>query len=245
MSDLQGRAAIVTGSSTGIGAGIARHLAGAGMHVVVNSSSSVEAGRAVAESLPTESVYVQADVGDKAQGRALIDTALERFGRLDMLVNNAAWTQAVEHSNLEGLTDEILQRTFQVNVFGTWWLTQAAMPHLKESPDGNVVMITSLAGLRPFGSSIAYSMSKAALHQLTCVLAKACGPVRVNAIAPGMIETPWTDKHAAARAAIGERTPLQRVGTPDDIAEAVMALATCRYTTGVILPVDGGMSQIM
>ena len=153
--------------------------------VVVNSSSSVEAGAAVAESLPTEALYVQADISDQAQGHALIARTIEHFGRLDILVNNAGWTTVIDHADLDALTDEILRRTFDVNVFGTWWLTKAAMPHLRQSPDPNVVMITSIAGLRPVGSSIAYAMSKAALNHLTALLAKSCGPVRVNAVAPG------------------------------------------------------------
>ena len=190
MGELDGRVAIVTGSSSGIGEAVARKLSELGCRVVVNSSSSVAAGTAVAESLPSEALYVQADISDQAQGRALVERTVERFGRLDVLVNNAGWTRIVEHADLDALTDEILRRTFEVNVFGTWWLTKAAMPYLRRSPDPNVVMITSVAGLRPVGSSIAYAMSKAALNHLTALLAKSCGPVRVNAVAPGLVDTP-------------------------------------------------------
>jgi len=244
MSELEGRVAIVTGSSSGIGEATARHLSLAGASVVVNSSTSVEAGRTVAESLPTDSIYVQADISDQAQGHALLDAAIDRFGRLDILVNNAGWTSPVEHSDLDGLTDEIFRRTFEVNVFGTWWLTKAAISHLRRAPDGNVVMITSVAGLRPGGSSIAYAMSKAALIHLTRLLARACGPVRVNAVAPGLIETPWTSGFDEVRRAVNERAPLRRVGHPDEIAQAVLALATNTYTTGEIMVVDGGISQV-
>lgn len=244
MSELEGRVAIVTGSSSGIGEATARHLSLAGASIVVNSSTSVEAGRTVAESLPTDSIYVQADISDQAQGRALLDAAIDRFGRLDILVNNAGWTSPVEHSDLDGLTDEIFRKTFEVNVFGTWWLTKAAISHLRRAPDGNVVMITSVAGLRPGGSSIAYAMSKAALIHLTRLLARACGPVRVNAVAPGLIETPWTSGFDEVRRAVNERAPLRRVGHPDEIAQAVLALATNTYTTGEIMVVDGGISQV-
>jgi ketoreductase RED2 len=245
MAELEGRVAIVTGSSSGIGEATARRLSEAGARVVVNSTTSVAAGEAVAGALPTESIYVQADIGDKTQGRKLIDAALEQFGRLDILVNNAGWTSFVAHEDLDALTDEILRRTFEVNVFGTWWLTKAAMPHLKESPDGNVVMITSVAGVRPIGSSIAYSMTKAALNQLTVLLAKSCGPVRVNAVAPGLVSTPWTADWDEMHALVSERAPLRRSATSDDIARAVMALATNTYTTGEIMVVDGGLTQIM
>ena len=95
-------------------------------------------------------------------------------------------------------------------MFGTWWLTKAAMPHLRESTDGNVVTITSIAGLRPIGSSIAYAMSKAALNHMTALLAKACGPVRVNAIAPGLVATPWTSQWEDQHAAVAATTPLHR-----------------------------------
>ena len=128
MGELDDRVAIVTGSSSGIGEAIARRLSELGCRVVVNSSSSVTVGTAVAESLPSEALYVQADIGDQEQGQALIARTIERFGRLDVLVNNAGWTRMVKHADLDALTDEILRQTFEVNVFGTWWLTKAAMP---------------------------------------------------------------------------------------------------------------------
>ena len=127
------------------------------------------------------------------------------------------------HDDLDALTDEIFRKTFDVNVFGTWWLTKAAMPHLRESPDPNVVMVTSLAGIRPTGSSIAYAMTKAALNHLTLLLAKSCGPVRVNAVAPGLVATPWTADWDAAARRRPRRAPLHRSATPEDCAEAVLA----------------------
>jgi ketoreductase RED2 len=245
MGELDGRVAIVTGSSSGIGEATARRLSELGCRVVVNSSSSVEAGTAVAESLPSDALYVQADIGDQTQGQALIARTIERFGRLDVLVNNAGWTTQVKHADLDALTDEILRRTFEVNVFGTWWLTKAAMPYLRQSPDPNVVMITSIAGLRPVGSSIAYAMSKAALNHLTALLAKSCGPVRVNAVAPGLGDTPLSaslppEQHAAVAAAL----PLHRSARPQDCAEAVVGLLRTAYVTGHVLVVDGGNSLV-
>lgn len=245
MSELEGQVAIVTGSSSGIGEATARRLSALGASVVVNSSTSVAAGEAVAASLPGPSLYVQADIADQEQGRALLDRTLERFGRLDLLVNNAGWTTVVPHADLEALTDEIFRRTFEVNVFGTWWLTKAAMPHLKDAPDGHVVMITSIAGVRPVGSSIAYSMTKAALNQLTRLLAKSCGPVRVNAVAPGLVDTPWTAEWETQHQAVAAMAPLHRSATPDDCAEAVLALVRNRYATGQVLVVDGGLTLVM
>jgi ketoreductase RED2 len=245
--ELDGRVAIVTGSSSGIGEATARRLAALGADVVVNSATSVEAGEAVAESLPGDAVYVQADISDQAQGRALLDATVERFGRVDILVNNAGWTTVVPHHDLEALTDDILRRTFDVNVFGTWWLTKAAIPLLRGSPDPNVVMVTSVAGLRPVGSSVAYAMTKAALNHLTVLLAKSQGPVRVNAVAPGLVATPWTTGGGweVQHEAIAAVAPMHRSATPEDCAEAVLALVRNRYVTGHVLTVDGGTSLVL
>jgi len=242
---LDGKVAIVTGSSSGIGEATAHRLSSLGANVVVNSSSSVEAGTAVANSLPTESLYVQADIGDQSQGHELLAQTIDRFGRLDILVNNAGWTTRVPHGDLDALTDEIFRKTFEVNVFGTWWLTKAAMPYLRQSPDGNVVMVTSIAGNRPIGSSIAYAMSKASLNHLTLLLAKSCGPVRVNAVAPGLVATPWTSTWDDQHAAVAASTPLHRSATPEDCAEAVMSLVRNSYITGNVVVVDGGTSLVI
>ncbi len=242
--ELAGRVAVVTGSSSGIGEETARRLSDLGASVVVNSASSVEAGRAVSESLPGESIYVKADISDQAQGRALLDATIKRFNKLDILVNNAGWTTVVPHQKLDDLTDEIFAKTFDVNVFGTWWLTKGAIPLLRESDDPNVVTITSVAGVRPVGSSMAYSMAKASLNQMTRLLAKSYGPIRFNAVAPGLVATPWTEDWDAQHAAVARTAPLQRSATPDDCAEAVVALVRMKYATGQVLVVDGGMTIV-
>jgi len=243
-TEFAGRVAIVTGSSSGIGEEIARRLSAGGAHVVVNSSTSVEAGEAVAASLPTEAAYVQADISDPEQCRRLVDEAVARFGKLDILVNNAGWTTVVPHHDLDALTDEVFRRTFDVNVFGTWWLTKAAIPHLKASDDGNVVTITSLAGVRPVGSSIAYAMTKAALNHMTAVLAKSHAPVRFNAVAPGLVDTPWTADWGPMHEAVSAMAPVPRSATPADCAEATLGLIRTRYATGHVFLVDGGLSLV-
>jgi len=243
-TELAGRVAVVTGSSSGIGEEIARRLVGLGAHVVVNSSTSVEAGEAVASSLGDRASYVQADISDPDACRHLVDATIDRHGRLDILVNNAGWTTVVPHHDLDALTDDIVRRTFDVNVFGTWWLTKAAIPHLKQSDDGNVVTITSLAGVRPVGSSIAYAMSKAALNHMTVLLAKSHAPVRFNAVAPGLVETPWTADWGPMHQAVAAMAPVPRSATPADCAEATLGLIRTRYATGHVFLVDGGLSLV-
>ncbi|HET6952190.1 MAG TPA: glucose 1-dehydrogenase [Acidimicrobiales bacterium] len=238
----QDKVVMVTGSSSGIGEATARAFDAEGAHVVVNSSSSVEAGEAVAGSLAS-SIYVQADVSDPAACEALVAAAVDRFGRLDVLVNNAGVTQVIAHHDLDAVTDDVLQRILDVNVVGTWRLTRLAMPHLRASGDGSVVNITSIAGLRPTGSSIPYAMSKAALNHMTALLANVTGPeVRVNAVAPGLIRTPWTADWGFIHDAMAERAPLQRSGEPDDVATLVVDLAASAYVTGQVVVVDGGLS---
>ena len=232
---------IVTGSSSGIGEAVARSFAAIGAGVVLNSSSSVTEGEAVAASLP-DAVYVQGDISDPDAARRLVDTALERWGRLDTLVNNAGTTAVIPHQDLEAATVEIWRRIFEVNVFGTWSMTLAAMPALQEAK-GSVVNVASVAGLRPTGSSIPYAASKAALNHMTVLLAKVVGPgVRVNAVAPGLIATPWTADWDVVRGFVEAVAPLKRVGQPEDVAEVVLSLAQSAYVTGQIVAVDGGLS---
>ena len=245
MSELAGKVALVTGSSSGIGEAIARRLSALGASVVINSARSVEAGQRIAGELGDQALYVQADIAAADAPQRLLDATLARFGQLDILVNNAGWTTVVPHADLDALSDEIFAKTFEVNVTGTWRLTKAAMPHLAKSGDGNVLTITSIAGVRPVGSSIAYSMAKAALNQMTRLLAKSCGPVRVNAVAPGLVETPWTADWAAQHEAVKARAPLKRSATPDDCVEAALGLLRNRYATGQVFVVDGGLTLVM
>ena len=237
-----GRVAIVTGSSSGIGAAIAASLAAGGMRVVINSSSSVDAGQRLAADL-ADAHYIRADVSDQGQAEKLVAATVGRFGRLDVVVNNAGTTQVIAHRDLEAATNEVWERIFRVNVLGTWNVIRAAAPHLKQSGDGVVVNVTSLAGVRPTGSSIPYAVSKAALNHMTVLLANVLGPeIRVNAVAPGLIDTPRTSDWDAVRDAVRANAPLRRSGTPEDVADACMGLIRGRYVTGQVLVVDGGLA---
>ncbi|HZQ59674.1 MAG TPA: glucose 1-dehydrogenase [Acidimicrobiales bacterium] len=242
MSDLKGRVALVTGSSSGIGAAIATSLGQLGARVVVNSATSVTEGRRVAAELP-DAFYVQADVADPDRASELVAAAVEHFGGLDIVVNNAGTTAVIPHHDLDAATNDIWERILRVNVIGTWNVIRAAAPHLKASGDGVIINITSLAGVRPVGSSVPYAVSKAALNHLTVVLANALGPeIRVNAVAPGLIDTPWTAEWGALRDAVRATSPLRRTGTPEDVADACIGLIGARYATGQVLVVDGGVA---
>jgi ketoreductase RED2 len=235
--------ALVTGSTSGIGAEVARRLVAAGTRVVLNSVSSVDAGRAMVTELGDAAHYVQGDISVDADVARLVTETIEHFGRLDILVNNAGTTVRIPHHEIEAATPEVFRRLYDVNVVGTWALTVAAMPHLRASGTGCVVNVSSLAGVRPTGSSIPYAASKAALNHVTRLLANVVGPeVRVNAVAPGLVDTPWTESWDEVRAAVNAMAPLKRSAQPDDIAEVVLALIASTYVTGQVWVIDGGLS---
>ena len=238
---LDGQVALITGSSSGIGAATARLLASVGATVVVNSARSVAAGRALADELPGAS-YVQADVADEDQARRLVDTAVARHGRLDVLINNAGITQVIPHRDLDGATPDVWRRIFDVNVVGTWQVTVAAVPHLRVSGRGQVVNVSSLAGERPTGSSIPYACSKAAVSHMTRLLANTLGPeIRVNAVAPGLVDTPWTESWDTVRAFVHAQAPLRRSAAAEDVAEVIHGLVRSSYVTGEVILIDGGL----
>ena len=240
-AQLRGRVALVTGSSSGIGEATARALAEAGATVVVNSARSEEAGRALAGELPG-ATYVRADIADPDQARHLVAQAVAAHGRLDILVNNAGTTEVIPHPDLEAATVEVWRRILDVNVIGTWLVTVAAVPHLRASGDGAVVNVSSVAGHTTRGSSIPYATSKAAVSHMTELLANVLGPeVRVNAVAPGLVDTPWTATWDVVRAFVRAQAPLQRSATPEDIAHVILSVLTARYMTGEIVLVDGGL----
>jgi ketoreductase RED2 len=234
------RVVLVTGSTSGIGLATARRFAELGDHVVFNSVRSVEAGRQLAAETEN-SMYVQADVARSEDCTRLVAAVLERFGRLDVLVNNAGTTKVVAHRDLAAATLDVWREIFEVNVFGTWSLCVAAMDALRAS-HGAIVNVSSLAGVRATGSSIPYAASKAAVNHLTALLAKAVGPeVRVNAVAPGLIDTPWTKDWGTVRGHVEAVAPLRRSGTPEDVALVIEGLASSLYVTGQVVVVDGGL----
>ena len=237
---MSSRVALVTGSSSGIGAEVARRLAADGCTVVVNSRASIEEGRAVADEVG--GTYLQADVGEPDTARLLVDQVLDLHGRLDVLVNNAGTTEVIPHGDLAAATPEIWRHLYEVNCIAPFVLVTAAEAALRAAAPGCVVNVTSLAGVRPVGSSIPYAASKAALNHTTRLLAATLGPdVRVNAVAPGLVDTPWTADWDTVREFVHAQAPMRRSASPGDVAEVVMGLVRSAYVTGEVVVVDGGL----
>ncbi|HUR51842.1 MAG TPA: SDR family oxidoreductase [Mycobacteriales bacterium] len=233
--------ALVTGSSSGIGAQVARRLAEDGYDVVVTSRTA-ESGQAVAGEIG--GTYLRADLSEPDQATSLVRRVLQQSGRLDVLVNNAGTTQVIPHHDLAAATPEVWRRLYELNVIAPFVLVTAAEQALREAK-GCVVNVSSLAGVKPTGSSIPYAASKAALNHQTRLLAKALGPeIRVNAVAPGLVTTPWTEDWDELHGLVSALAPLRRVAQPDDVAQAVLGLVRATYVTGEVLVVDGGMGLL-
>jgi 3-oxoacyl-[acyl-carrier protein] reductase len=248
---VEGKSAIVTGGGTGVGRATALQLARLGCSVLVNYSRSeqdAEKTAAEAAALGVKAIACRADVADDAAVRAMTDTALKEFGRLDVLVNNAGSTIFVNHADLEKVTEEDWDRILAVNVKGTFFCTRAATPALKDSGDGEVINVSSVAGVAATGSSIPYCASKAAVNNMTIALARVLAPeVRVNAVAPGAIQGRWLkgglgEAYDQVMGGIAAQVPLKATCTPEDVAEAIVGLITgSDLVTGQILVCDGGM----
>ena len=248
--DLAGRVAIVTGGGTGIGRATSLRLARAGARaVVVNYSHSERDATSTADELRAagaEALPYRADVAVEPEVKAMIAATVERFGSLDVLVNNAGTTHFIPHSDLDALTDEVWDGIFRVNVKGTFFCCRAAAPELRKAK-GAIVNVASIAGYRASGSSIAYAVSKAGVLQLTRALALSLAPdVRVNSVSPGLVATRWFRRRFGDEAAAAQEesfvgtTPLKRIASPDDVAQAIVALLENDLVTGQDLVVDGG-----
>ena len=248
--ELTGTVAIVTGGGTGIGRAVALRLAKAGARAVVvnyaRSSDEAEATAAELDALGAEAIAHRADVADEAQVKAMIAEAVGRFGRLDVLVNNAGTTHFIPHADIDALTEDVWNDILSVNLKGTFYCCRAAAPELRKTK-GAIVNVASVAGHRATGSSIAYAVSKAGVIQLTRALALALAPeVRVNSVSPGLVSTRWFRKRFGDEAAEAQEesfastTPTQSIATPDQVAQAVMAFIDNDILTGQDLVIDGG-----
>ncbi|HEY8357671.1 MAG TPA: SDR family oxidoreductase [Ramlibacter sp.] len=244
--DAARRVALITGSTSGIGAAIARRLDRDGFAVVLHSRTSAQAGHAMAAEL-RQAVYVQADLAVEADRVRLVREAIAAWGQLDVLVNNAGISKVIPHDDLAGATSAVWHELHEVNVVAPFHLVALAEPALRHAAHGRrtgcVVNISSHAGVRAKGASIPYAASKAALNHVTRLLAVSLAPqIRVNAVAPGLVDTPLTATWTAAQALWRERAPMHRAATPDDIAHAVAMLVASDYLTGEVLLSDGGLN---
>jgi 3-oxoacyl-[acyl-carrier protein] reductase len=248
MNRLEGRVALVTGASKGIGAAIAENMAVEGASVVVNYASSKTAAEAVVDRITRnggKAVAVQADVSQAADIQRLIAESKKAFGKLDILVNNAG---IYEFSPLESITAEHFHKQFNLNVLGLLLVTQEAVKHF--SPEGGIVINISsvVAAAAPPNGSV-YSGTKAAVNAITSSLAKELGPrkIRVNAINPGMVETEGLRaagiNESDFRKQVESRTPLGRIGQPQDIAPMAIFLASqeSAWITGETFYISGGL----
>ena len=248
--EIEGKAAIVTGSGTGVGRATALQLARRGCAVLINYSRSQDAAEQVASevrALGVKSVAFRADVASDADCRAMVSKAVDTFGRLDVLINNAGTTRFINHADLDAVTLEDWDAMFGVNLRGPFQCARAARSALQAHGQGNIVNVSSIGGLRAIGSSIPYCASKGALNTLTLALARALAPqIRVNAVAPGFIAGDWLQKglgesYEAVKKFWEGRSVLGRVCEPDDVAAAILALVTgSELITGQIIPVEGG-----
>ncbi len=250
--ELQGRVGIVTGGGTGIGRAVCMALAAAGARaVVVNYSRSRDDAEDTVrdlQALGCEGLAFEADVARDADARAMMARAAGRFGRLDVLVNNAGTTRYIDFPDLDAVTDEVWQAILGVNLLGAFYCSRAAAPLLR-SARGAIVNVASTSGHLAEGSSLPYCVSKAALIHLSRTLAIALAPeVRVNSVSPGQVVTRWTrvrkgeDAAAAIEAEAAARTPMRDCARPEHVAEAVLGLIRSDFVTGQDLVVDGGRS---
>ncbi len=240
------RVALVTGSTSGIGLSIAQRFAQAGYRVALHSRTSSVAGMQLAATL-AGSHYFQADILDEEDRRNLIKHVYAQFGRLDMLVNNAGESSIIPHDDLLAATPDIWHRLYELHVVAPWQLVALSEPYLRAAATADhpasVLNISSHAGVRPKGASIPYAASKAALIHVTRLLAKTLGPdIRVNAIAPGLVDTPRTQDWATIREQWLRNAPMRRSARPDEIADVALMLTESAYLTGEVIVVDGGMN---
>jgi 3-oxoacyl-[acyl-carrier protein] reductase len=251
--NLKGKVAMVTGGGTGLGAVIVRHLALEGMAVAVHYGRSEQEARNVvdaAHALGVPAAAFQADMnvggGEAIEGiQRLVAEVADRFGRLDLVVNNAATTRAVPFPKLEELSLSDWDLVLNVNAKAPFFVAQAAVPVLRRNGGGQLINTASISGIRGSGgSSIAYSVSKAATIHLTKCLATALAPdIRVNAVAPGLMRTRWLSHFDAAQLAQAtERTPLRRTADLDDTARVFVMLAQNESMTGEVVVVDAGIT---
>jgi 3-oxoacyl-[acyl-carrier protein] reductase len=248
--EVSDKAAIVTGASSGVGQATALALAGQGCAVLVNYLNSESAAEQTAQSICDaggKAIAFRADVSQDADCRAMVAAATDAFGRLDVLVNNAGYTRFIAHPDLDAVTDDDWDRIMRTNVKGSFQCARAARDPMIESGGGEIINVSSVAGISGRGSCIPYTASKAAIINMTVTLARVLAPnIRVNSIAPGFIAGRWTEQglgeaYEATKKRMARVSPLGDVCTPEDVAEAILGTITgSDMITGQTIVIDGG-----
>jgi len=242
---------IVTGSAAGIGAACAERLASKGARIAINYTRSEKEAHqvaAVCEAMGGQTVIVKADVSSDQDCRKLAEAVLNKWGRIDGLVNNAGTTKFAPHQDMDALDATDFQRIYAVNVIGPFQMIRAVAPAMQRQGHGAIVNVSSIAGLMGMGSSVAYAASKGALNTMTLSLARALGPaIRVNAVCPGFVETRWLTgglgtEYEAKKRNYEAITPLKAVVMPEDVADGVVwLLEAAAKVTGELITIDSGV----
>ena len=245
------KVAIITGGSRGVGAATAKLLASKGWNITVTCTSSMDDAQNVVkecEKLGVEAIAITADVSEDNSCVQTAQETVEKWGRIDALVNNAGTTKFVfNHADLDGLDAEDFLHIYKVNVVGPFQMVRACKEMLLNSDDPSVVNISSIAGIKGLGSSLAYASSKGALNTMTKSMARNLGPIRVNAICPGFIQGDWLrngmgdDLYNAALENLTNNTPLKLTVTPEQVAEGIYSfIGINKVVTGETMLMDGG-----
>lgn len=245
---LQGKTALITGGGTGMGRAICELFAAEGASVAVNYRTSREAAEEVVKAIASrggEAFAVQADVAKQEDVNRMVDEVDFRWGRLDLLVNNAGWSHLTPHADLDALTDDIWDRTLDTNLRGTFYCTRKAVPLLKRQ-GGVIINNISSSAFHASGSSIIYAASKAAVVTMTKSLARALAPdIRVNGLAPGLVRTSFAGWPAEAFERGKRSSPMGRLAEVDEVAKAALYLAAdATATTGEVLIIDCGRTTL-
>ncbi|MDM5190575.1 glucose 1-dehydrogenase [Bacillus sp. DX4.1] len=244
--DVKDKVVIITGGGTGIGKAVALKLADAGAKVIINySRSEKEALETVNEIKQRGGTAraIKANVAKEEEVKAMVFQTIQFFGTVDCLVNNASITAQIPMDDLDSVTDQVWDSLFNVNVKGMFHCVKAVVPYMKKQKSGAIVNMGSVAGITGLGSSIPYAATKSAIHTMTKSLAIALAPdIRVNSISPGAVHTKWWSGNEDKMYQLAGSLPLNRISTPDDIAEAILFQLTQESITGQVFTIDNGQT---
>ncbi|UFJ40360.1 SDR family NAD(P)-dependent oxidoreductase [Brevibacillus humidisoli] len=244
--DLQNKVALVTGGGTGIGRATCFALASRGATIAVNYSRSRSDAEETVQLINNEggrAIAIRADVAKDQNVREMVDAIVERFGTIDLLVNNASMTRHISFDDLEAATEDVWDELYDVNVKGMFFCARAVAPLMKKRKQGAIVNLGSIAGQTGLGSSLPYAVSKAAVHGLTKSLARALSPcIRVNCVVPGAVATRWWAGREEQMERLAPQLLLQHISTPEQIAHMICAVLEQEAMTGQVITVDSGQT---